>query len=98
MELLAQAGGQTVVEYLTSKYHLMEVNTSPLKYHLMEAVVRLRLIPVRLWGWPEGLVREKWGRKERIELCWQRESSCPATPSCPPVCWRCRRAEVGARR
>ena len=38
MGLLAQAGGQTVVEYLTSKYHLMEVSTSPARGGVLRSV------------------------------------------------------------
>ena len=49
MGLLAQAGGQTVVEYFTSKYHLMEVNNSPFKYHLME--VNTSPSSTTLWRW-----------------------------------------------
>jgi len=58
--LLAQAGGQTVVEYLSTKYSLLQCVRG-------EDVTRPYHVEL-------GLGSEQWGRKLPLDLIWEKES------------------------
>ena len=57
--LLAQAGGQSVVEYLASKYSAVQAARGP------EGQGRPRAVEL-------GPASAAWGRRERTELAWDR--------------------------